>query len=156
MFSINDLPNRMHLTGSLAQLRFCVATRPCHDALVRGGINFGTQSVKVLKSLHAHEIYFNERHMKDIHKQMMKLHSELSLTRALPKEQLGKIYAAALNVLAEKYADTASREAGAPFKLASVCLPTGLGGIFPTCQCVNGGAMSFISLVDNQGMQDEY
>ena len=155
MFTIQDLPERMQLTGSLHPLSVCLVTAPCHSVLLaKTGISFGSMSIRALKSKHMTDIYVNAKEMKKIHDILVKVINALSFDRETTQEDKGKYILTYINTLIEQYIDTHSKKIGTN-KFASLCLPLGISAEH-SCSCGSNGAMGLTSLTNNQGMTHEY
>lgn len=155
MFTIQELPDRMQLTGSLYPFGICVITASCHHAMhMKSHINFGEKSIKVLKSEHISDIYVDGKSMQKIHNTLVKLQNNLSSVRELNGEEKAKIFRQYLNTLLEEYLDKLSASV-LPYRFASLCLPVGISSEH-TCSCGANGAIGLVSLIDNEGMTHEY
>ena len=155
MFTINELPDHMHLTGSLYPLGICVVTASCHHTLnVKSSLSFGSESVKALKANHLNDIYVDGKSIKKIHDILVKLQNKLSSMRELSKEEKAAYFLPYLNTLIEQYLDKAGASI-IQYKFAALCLPVGISSEH-SCSCGSDGAMGLVSLIDNQGMTHEY
>lgn len=155
MFTINQLPDRMQLTGSLHPPSICLVTAPCHSTLfAKTGISFGANSIRVLKANHINDIYINAKEMKRMHDIILKVVSAMSFDQETSQEDKGKYILTYTNTLIEKYIDSHARKMKG-YRFASLCLPLGISAEH-SCSCGTNGAMGLTSLVDNQGMTHEY
>ena len=138
-----------------APLGMSVVTTPCYNAIkAKSGIDFGSSRIKILRVNHQDAIYVNPTQMKSIHRLMLKVEASLSTLRDMPPSERGSLYKSLINAHIEKYADYATSKSNANF--ASLCLPVGISDEHPTCNCGKGSAMILLSLIDNQGIKDEY
>lgn len=155
MFAIGDIPGRMHLCGALAPLGVCVVQESCYNTIKINGFNLGSDRAKLLKTSYQNYIFFDSVDMNQIYKKLNKILSRLALIKEISPQKRSNTYFAVLQNLIEKYADKAIND-NPEYKFASLCLPFNLNGEYPMCKCGQHGAMSLLSLIDNQGVHNEY
>lgn len=155
MFTIDDIPERIYLAGSLAPLEICVIQGVCFNTIKVNGFNLGSHRLKILKKNHKHHLFIDNKDMNKIYVTLNQLLSKLSFVKGLTSEKRSDMYFGMLQGPIEKCADKAIK-ANIEYRFACLCLPFNINGEYPTCKCGQHGVMSLLSLTDNQDIKDEY